>query len=161
MEVIAGYDFLKDMAVEGIDAGSGVADQPKTLEETVIGAKNRAVAVFTDGDYGVGIEDGLMVVGGSLTGFMNICVCSFYDGKTHHLGLSPAFEYPPKAIGLVAKEGVDINQAFYSLGLTDNPKVGSAQGAIGILTKGRWDRKLMVKLAVAAALIQLDNKDLY
>jgi non-canonical (house-cleaning) NTP pyrophosphatase len=32
---------------------------------------------------------------------------------------------------------------------------------VGILTKGRWTRRDTVKQALVAALIQLDNKNLY
>lgn len=159
-EIIAGYDFLKNAAVEGIDVGSNVADQPRSLEETVRGAKNRAQAAFNDCDLSAGIEDGLMAVPGCLTGYMNVTVVAFYDGAHYYCGLSSAFEYPPDAIELV-KGGLDINQAFYKMKLTDNPKIGSAQGAVGILTKGRWRRKDTIQQAITAALIQLENKPLY
>ncbi|MCU0652716.1 MAG: inosine/xanthosine triphosphatase [Candidatus Pacebacteria bacterium] len=159
-ETIGNYDFLAGARVTGIDVGSGVADQPKSLEETVAGAKNRAKNSFTDCDLSVGIEDGLMAVPGTRTGYMNTSVCAFYDGKNYHLGFSAAFEYPPKAVELV-ESGRDINQAFYELGLTRDPKIGSAKGAIGILTKDRWIRKDTVKQSLTAALIQLDNKKLY
>jgi len=168
-ETIDGYDFLNGAVVEGIDAGSGVADQPKSLEETIQGAQNRAKNAFEGGcealslekgDLAIGIEDGLMTVPQALTGFINVCVAALYDGKRFYLGISSGFEYPPKAIELV-KNGQDINQAFYALGLTDDPKIGSDRGAIGILTKGRWVRKDTVKQALTAALIQLDNQDLY
>jgi len=165
VEIAADYEFLSGAKVEGIDVSSGVADQPKNLAETVRGAKNRARAAFLaggarPGDLSVGIEDGLMAVPGTLTGYMNIGICAFYDGKRYYLGTSAAFEYPPKAIELV-KKGMDINQAFYSLGLTENQSVGSAQGAIGILTRGRWSRKETAKQALIAALLQLENKELY
>lgn len=159
-ETIAGYDFLKGARVDGVDSNSEVADQPKSLEETICGAKNRAKSAFGGCNFSVGIEDGLMTVPQTLTGSMNLCVCAFYDGTRYYLGTSAGFEYPPKAIDLVAK-GRDINQAFYELGLTDNPKVGSALGAIGILTKNRWCRKDTVKQSIIAALIQLENKNLY
>jgi len=159
-EAVAGYEFLRDAEVEGIETGSGVSDQPGSLDETVRGAKNRAQNAFKECALSAGIEDGLMEVPGSLTGFMNITVCSFYDGSRHYLGLSAGFEYPPAAVELV-KNGLDINQAFYKIGLTDDPQIGSSRGAVGILTKGRWCRKDTVKQAIIAALIQLDNKNLY
>lgn len=159
-EALAGSEAFGDVLIEGMDTGSAVADQPKSLEETVRGAKNRAKAAFNDCDFSVGIEDGLMAVPGTLTGCMNIGICAFYDGQKYYLGTSAAFEYPPKAIELVEK-GFDINQAFHMLGLTDDPKVGSAEGAIGILTRGRWNRKETAKQAVIAALLQLENKELY
>jgi len=164
-EIAADYEFLSAAEVEGVDVPSGVADQPKNLAETVGGAKNRARAAFLagdahPGDLGIGLEDGLMAVPESRTGLMNIGICAVYDGKDFCLGASAAFEYPPAAIELV-KKGMDINQAFHSLGLTDNPLVGSAQGAIGILTHCRWDRKETAKQALTAALIQMENKNLY
>lgn len=159
-DIIGDYDFLKGAGIEGVDAKSEVSDQPKSLEETVRGAKNRAKNAFADCDLSVGVEDGLMEVSGTLTSFMNITVCAFYDGKRYYLGTSSGFEYPPKAIELV-KRGLDINQAFYKMKITDDPEIGSAQGAIGILTKGRWRRKDTIKQAITAALVQLDNKDIY
>ncbi len=159
-ETLSGSEILRESQVKGVDTGSTVAEQPKSLKETVRGAKNRARAAFKDCDFSVGIEDGLMAVPGTLTGYMNIGICAFYDGKRYYLGTSAAFEYPPKAIELV-KKGFDINQAFHMIGLTDNPKVGSAEGAIGILTRGRWSRKETAKQAVIAALLQLENKELY
>ncbi len=159
-EAALGTEFFKDARILGIDTGSSVSDQPKTLGETVRGAKNRAKKAFLDCEISAGIEDGLMKVPGSLTGVMNIGVCALYDGTRFYLGTSAAFEYPPKAIELVEK-GFDINQAFHMLGFTDNPKVGSSEGAIGILTRGRWNRKETAKQAVIAAMLQLENKEWY
>lgn len=159
-EAVKTSSCFKNAVIKGVDTGSSVSDQPKTLEETVGGAKNRAQKSFQDCDLSVGIEDGLMAVPGSLTGFMNIGVCAFYDGKRYYLGTSAAFEYPPKAIKLV-KEGLDINEAFYELKLTNNPRIGSSEGAIGILTHGCWNRKETAKQAIIAAMLQLENKELY
>lgn len=159
-ETIRDYDFLAKAEVFGIAAASGVGNQPKTLEETVCGAKNRARNCFGSSDLSVGVEDGLMAVPQSLTGFMNITAAAFFDGNRYYLGLSAGFEYPPKAINMV-KQGLDINQVFYKMKLTNNPKIGSEQGAVGILTKNRWHRKDTVKQALVAALIQLENKKLY
>jgi inosine/xanthosine triphosphatase len=157
-EIISNYDFLSNAEVIGIDSNSNVSDQPKTLEETILGAKNRARGAFIDCDYSFGIEDGLMKVNDAKTGYMNVCVCAIFDGEKYHIGLSSAFEYPEEAIKLVFEEGLDINQAFYKIGLTDNPKVGSSDGAISILTKGRLVRKDCVKQALMMALIHLENK---
>ncbi len=41
-ETIADYDFLKEAKVERMEVDSSVHKQPKTLEETVRGAINRA-----------------------------------------------------------------------------------------------------------------------
>ncbi len=61
-EMIADYPHLKDAEILGVETVSGVSNQPKSLEETVKGAINRAKSVFTDCDYSFGIESGLMAV---------------------------------------------------------------------------------------------------
>ncbi len=48
--------------IVGVDVPSGVDPQPKSAEETLTGAKNRAMAALKevpDADYGIGLEGGL------------------------------------------------------------------------------------------------------
>jgi inosine/xanthosine triphosphatase len=160
-ETVKDYNFLKKAKIKPADADSGVYKQPKTLKETINGAVNRAKNAFLGCDLSVGIEDGLFKVPRSKSGYMNITACAIFDGKTVHLGLSSAFEYPKKVTKLVFNEGLDITQAFNKAGLSDNPKLGSAGGAVGILTKGRHKRIDYTKQAITNALIHLDNKGLY
>ena len=62
---------------------------------------------------------------------------------------------------MINELGITANDAFYKLGLTENKKIGSAEGAIGLLTNGRVTRKDYTKQAVHMALIHLENKELY
>lgn len=160
-DTIQDYDILKDAKVNPIGVASDVEDQPKSIEETIKGAKNRARNAFKSCKYSIGLESGLMKVPETKTGYMDVCVCAIYDGKDFHLGFSSAFEYPKEAVRLVFEEGLDITQAFNRLKLTDNPKLGSAGGAIGILTKGRITRKELTKQAIINALIHLENPKLF
>lgn len=155
-EAVRDYDFLSGAEISGVYACSDVSEQPKSIDETIRGAMIRAKNAFKDCEYSFGIEDGLMQVSNTKTNYMNICACVIYDGQNFHIGLSSAFEYPDNVTKLVFKEGLDINQAFYKIGLTKNPKVGSAEGAIGILTHGRLLRKEYTKQAITMALIHLD-----
>lgn len=155
-EAVRDYNFLLVAEVAGVNASSDVSEQPKSIDETIRGAMNRAKNAFKDCEYSFGIEDGLMQVPNTKTNYMNICACVIYDGQNYHIGLSSAFEYPDNVTKLVFKDGLDINQAFYKIGLTKNPKVGSAEGAIGILTHGRLLRKEYAKQAITMALIHLD-----
>jgi non-canonical (house-cleaning) NTP pyrophosphatase len=75
--------------------------------------------------------------------------------------MSSAFEYPEKIVKILFREGLDVNQAFFEAGLTKNKKIGSFEGAVGILTKGRWQRADTVKQSIISALVALDNKELY
>jgi inosine/xanthosine triphosphatase len=159
-EILKEYSHLAHAYVSGIEAASGVSNQPKSLDETIQGAMNRARNSFKDCDYSVGIESGLMKVPNSKSGYMDVCVAVIYDGTEFHLGLSSAWEFPDtKVTDLMIKEGLDMSQAINKVGLTRNPHIGREQGAIGILTKGRLDRKAYTKQALQTALKHLENFD--
>ncbi len=159
-ELIADYPMFENASVEGVAVESGVSDQPKSLEETVIGAINRAKKTFSDTDYSVGLESGLMEVPHTKTGLMDVCVCAIYDGKDIHLGLSSAFE-PPKAVAKFMNEGMNMSDATAAAGLTSNKNIGSAEGLVGILTHGRLTRLSYTKQALTTALIHLENAHLF
>lgn len=160
-EVVAGYASFKKAEIIGKEVVSGVADQPKSMEETVRGAKNRAKKVFGECALSIGLESGLVEVPGSLNGFMDLGVCAVFDGTRFSLGLSPGFECPPKVNELMFKEDLDMSQACNKLGLSANPQLGSAEGLVGILTNGRITRKEYTKQSVIMALAQIENKELY
>lgn len=157
-EILRDYPHLKGAAISAVEVLSGVADQPKSLEETIQGAMNRAKDAFKDCDYSFGIESGLMAVPNTKTGFMDVCVCAIFDGKEHHLGLSSAWEAPKEVSGYMLNNGLNMNEAAYKAGLTKNREVGSAEGLVGILTKGRLTRKEYTKEAIRTALIHLEKK---
>ncbi len=102
-----------------------------------------------------------MKVPGTKTWYMNICSCSIFDGKSHSLGLSSAFEYPKEIVSLVIEDGLEIDEAMLKTKLTENKRIGYSGGTIGLLTKGRLPRKDYVKQAVMMALIHLENKELF
>lgn len=158
-ELLQDYSHLSNAEIRSFEVSSGVADQPKSLEETVQGAMNRAQEVLHDGTYGFGIESGLMEVPGTKSGFMDVCVCAIYDGKEYHLGLSSAWEAPKKVMEHMLNDGLNMNDAAHKAGLTDNPQLGSSEGLVGIMTKGRLDRKAYTKEAIRTALIHLDHAE--
>jgi len=160
-ELIDDYEILKNAEVEGVDIDSGVSDQPKGLDETIQGAKNRAQGAFQNCDLAVGLESGIFPVSGTKTGYMDTTVCAIYDGKEFHLGLSSCFEYPVEVTKLVLEKGIEIDEAVYEAGITDNKVIGKAEGMIGYLTKGRVKRVDYTKQAVQMALIHLENRELY
>jgi len=159
-EILQEYPHLAAAAVVDVEATSGVADQPKSLDETIRGAMNRAQDSHQDSDYSIGLESGLMRVPHTKSGYMDVCACAIYDGDAFHIGLSGAWEFPdPKVTELMVEDGLDMSQAINKAGLTSNPLIGSEQGAIGILTKGRTDRKEYTKQALRMALIHIDQHD--
>lgn len=160
-ELIRDYPLLQSAEVIARDVSSEVSVQPKTLEETIRGAMNRARAAFQNSPYSFGIESGLMKILYTKTEYMDVTACAIYDGKQFHLGLSSAFEYPKEATRLVLEEGLDITQAFNKIGLTDDPNLGAANGAVAFLTKGRITRKEYTQEAIRMALIHLEHPELY
>ena len=160
-ETCSEYPFLAEAEVIGVEVESGVSEQPKSIQETIQGAKNRALNSFKDCDYSIGHESGLIKIPETKTGYMNIDFCIIYDGKDFHIGSSPLFEYPIEVIKLVLEHGLDISEAFLKAGLTQDEKIGVSVGAIGILTKGRLNRTDYTKHATRMALIHLENLELY
>ncbi|MBI2473512.1 DUF84 family protein [Candidatus Uhrbacteria bacterium] len=156
-ELLQDYPHLASFTVEGVSVESAVSAQPKTLEETIQGAMHRAQAVFENCTYSFGIESGLMAVPYTKTGFMDVCVCVIYNGKDYYLGLSSAWEVPQPVTRLIMEEGLDMNDAAMRAGYTTNSNIGSDQGLIGIVTKGRLDRKTYTKEAIRTALIHLET----
>ncbi|HEY9701105.1 MAG TPA: inosine/xanthosine triphosphatase [Allocoleopsis sp.] len=143
------------------DVKSGVSSQPKTLEETIKGAINRARRSFEDCSYSFGIESGLMIVPYTETGYMNICACAIYDGSKNYIGLSSAYEYPKKIIDGIFNENLNVEEALNKLNFTTNPKIGAAEGAIGIFTDGKITRKDYTKQAITNALIKISKRELF
>ena len=154
-------EYGLDAEIISVKASSDVSEQPKSLDETIKGAMNRAKNAFSNCTYSIGLESGLVPIPHTKTGYMDICACAIYDGKEFHLGMSSAFEYPREMTRLVFEENLDIDQAAFKTGLTKNPDVGSEEGVIGILTKGRLLRKDYTKQAVVTALIHLENPHLF
>ncbi len=155
-EIIQDYPSLDKAEIVAASVDSGVGDQPKSLEETIRGAMNRSRNAFSDCQYSFGIESGLMAVPHTKTGYMDVCVCSIFDGHNYHLGLSSAWEAPEQVVGYMINDGLDMNDAAFKAGLTNDKKVGSADGLVGIVTKGRLTRKAYTKEAIRTALIHID-----
>lgn len=157
-EMLKDYPHLSEAKVEGIKTDSGVSDQPLSLDETITGAMNRARRAFVDCEYSVGLESGLMAVVQAKSGYLDVCVAVIYDGSEFHLGISSAWEFKDKnIIDSMIHEGLDMSQAILKAGMTRNEHIGSEEGAIGIVTKGRIDRKAYTKQALQMALIHLEE----
>lgn len=137
---------------------SGVPDQPVGYEQTIGGAINRARSAYAlEGgcDLAVALESGLIPVPLTRTGYMNLTACAIFDGREVFIGLGPAFELPDEVARLVTEEGMELDPAVRQAGLTDNPRIGYAQGLIGILSQGRVTRADYSRPAVSMALVRM------
>jgi inosine/xanthosine triphosphatase len=160
-ELLRDYPMFDGAEVVGVDVKVEQFGHPKSLEETVEGAVERAKQAYEDKDYGFGIESGLMAVPQTKSGYMEVAVCAIYDGKQIHMGLSQAYEWPKKVIDGILNEGLDGSQAMKAARLTQHEKVGEHEGFAGVFTKGRMNRTDYNKGAVIMALIHLENPEHY
>jgi inosine/xanthosine triphosphatase len=163
-ETLKNYPLFDGAVFESYSISSEVSDQPLSLEEIIRGAKNRARNAFDNCKgchYAFGIESGLFEALGTQTGYLEACICCIYDGISDHIGLSCGFEIPPTILHYVLNQQMDLSQACFHSGITSNAKLGSAEGLVGILTKGRINRKEYTKQCITTALIQLENHLLY
>lgn len=159
-EILKDYPMFDGADVEGVDVQIEQFGHPKSLEETVNGAIDRAKQAQAGRDLGFGIESGLMAVPHTKSGYMEVAVCAIYDGSQIHMGLSQAYEWPRKVLESILR-GMDGSQAMKAAGLTQHEKLGEHEGFVGIFTKGRSNRTEYNKAAVVMALMHLENPEHY
>lgn len=158
--------FYDELRVEPVSTESGVSTQPLGFEEIVTGARNRARASYApqDCDFAVGLEDGLIPVEGTETGYVNMGCCLIFDGALESLGFSAGFEYPTACVeAAIGPQRVPVGGSFDALfsapeGWTDP---GRGAGNIGRLTGGALTRTDYAAQAVTCAFVRLLHPKLY
>ena len=158
-EVISEYPFLNPFDLNSLEVSSEISEQPRGIEEIIKGAENRARNSFMICDYSIGLESGIFQT--PYFKFVDMAVCSIYDGENFHYGFSEGFAVPPKLAKLINEEGLDLSQAAKKAGMTASNKIGYEKGIINILTNGRFVRADQIKSSLQMALISLENPDLY
>lgn len=139
-----------DASVEAVAVESGVAEQPRGEQETISGARNRARNVLAAGDYdlGVGLEGGVAEVPGE-DGLFLVMWAAVADGE--RTGLGGGTRVPlPESIAARIRAGEELGPVMNDvLGEDDVPETN---GAAGVLTGDRIDRRDALRHAVAGAL---------
>ncbi len=158
--VFAINDAFTGATIVGIDVEVEEFGHPKTITETIRGAKERARLAFDGSDLAVGLESGLLEAPGTETGYLETTACALYDGHRYAIGLAPSFEWPKAVLQLIL-DGRDGSQAFKEAGLTDHVKLGTTEGAVHTLTHGAINRTKLNELAIVMALAQLQNPGHY
>ncbi len=143
--------------VRGVGVASGVPEQPKG-EETLTGARNRArhaLAAVPEAQYAVGVEAGLMDLGG----WMDVQACVIVDCEGHEThGWGPGFGYPT----FVTERALGGEMISDIIGpIANDPRIGGTTGAIGYLTDGRMDRTELSRIAVLMAFVPRVRRALY
>jgi len=135
--------------VRAISVPSGVRDQPFGDDETIRGARTRALAAreALDADLGVGIEGGCV----DTPDGMRTCAWAVVVDRAGNTGTggSLAMALPPSVAALI-RGGMEVGPAMDALVAGHNTKHGA--GAVGILTDGLVDRQRAYEVLVTYAL---------
>lgn len=136
--------------VEGIQVSSMVRDQPWGDEETIRGARSRAVAArrALGADLGIGIEGGVVEDDEGL----RTCAWAAVVGSGGREGTGGSLAMPlPPAVAELVRTGLELGDAMDRIAGTHDVKRG--QGAVGLLTAGLIDRQRAYEALITYALV--------
>lgn len=145
---------------EGVNANSGISDQPMSNDEMRTGALgriNHAKELAPGADYYVGLEGGVEEMYGDLYNYGWVIVES-KEGKKGY-GITSAFTLPPAIQHLIIHEGLEQSHATDRVLSLSGTKIGT--GTIGPLTNGTLTYTDWYIPAVICALIPFLNTELY
>jgi len=147
----------ESVLVESIAVDANVPSQP-FAGEILRGAINRARGALGNGDFGVGIEAGLVEFPGSDCPF-SVQLCAILDRSGRiTTGHGPGYELPKSIVRqLLSGSTLDCETSRVA-GLSEP---GTTIGAIGYLSEGRIDRFAITCQAVLMALIPRIKNGLY
>ena len=97
--------------VDGVKLDSGVNEQPLSIDETYLGAKNRHDALRqldVEADYLATVESGLHRVHKELGMYGCVVVILERKGDTPHVGFSIDIEYPAEVLEVVPSVYADV-----------------------------------------------------
>ena len=151
--------FGKLGLVEGVDAISDIPAQPRSEEEALLGAKNRAThakSLVPNADYWVGIEGGVDEDPQGMYAFAWIYVLH-RSGKSSQ-SKTGTFYLPPQVVALI-QDGMELGHADDLVFQAQNSK--QQGGSVGLLTHGLLTREGYYQQAMVLALIPFLNESLY
>jgi inosine/xanthosine triphosphatase len=146
------------LEVVGINAPSGVPDQPIGWDETTLGARTRARNALAQPGaiYGVGLEGG-MLMNADGAWLVSIAAIACSDGR-EGLACGGMLLLPPSVAARV-KSGDELGHVIDVLAGETGTKTRG--GAIGFLTNNRYSRREMWVNALEMALAPILNAALY
>jgi inosine/xanthosine triphosphatase len=135
--------------VDGVSVSSTVRDQPWGDDETIRGARSRAVAACRalGADLGVGIEGGVVEDEEGL----RTCAWAAVVGPDGRAGTGGSLAIPlPPAVADLVRAGLELGDAMDRVAGTHDVKRGP--GAVGLLTAGLIDRQRAYETLITYAL---------
>ncbi|MET0330380.1 MAG: inosine/xanthosine triphosphatase [Dyella sp.] len=141
----------------GIDAPSGVPEQPMTARQTRQGAINRVQYCRQQGqaDFYVALEGGVDVFDDGPASFAYAVIA---DAQRQSLGCSAHLPLPPAAYQAL-QQGQELGPVMDRLFATHNSK--QKGGAMGLLTNGNVTRETVYAQTLSLAMARFLHPDLY
>lgn len=151
--------YFNGVEVVSVKTGFGVSHQLTSLEETVDGARNRALNTFGDCSFSVGLKAGLFPVSKTNLGYMNTPIAAVYDGRKFYSGGAPLVEWPDFVVKKILKDGKELEDVFDEFLKEKNVK--QKKGSVGVFTKKVLSRAKATEYAVVLALCPIVDKKVY
>ena len=140
-----------DAVVSGLNVPSGVADQPLGDDETIRGARARALGALAlaSADLAVGLEGGCVEGEG---GAMRTCAWAVAVSPDGREGVGGSLAMPlPAPVAALVRGGMELGHAMDAV--TGGVDTKTNAGAVGILTHGLIDRQRAYEVLVTYALV--------
>jgi inosine/xanthosine triphosphatase len=144
VRTVASALFGETAVVKPADAPAGRAAQPLSDEEAVNAARERALHAVAGGDFGVGVEGGVMRVGELLFG----CNWAVVAGPGGAAAACSA-RYPlPRELWDELAVGRELSELI-------EPGIGAREGAVALVSGGAITRRHLAEEALRLAFGQL------
>ena len=146
---LAQLPVWRGLAIVGVKVPSGVSDMPQDLDETMLGASNRACAALAatpDAAIGIGLESGLFRAGGHT---FDVCCCCIRvrETQTDSFGFGSSWQMPAKVAERLDQDpSVTLNVAWEPLVSDADP---TGDGLLGQLSGGVTTRSTCKCVGIA------------
>jgi len=150
--------FWPDAEIIAVDVDSGVREQPRSEDEAVNGAKNRARLALerTGADLGFGLEG--CTIDTAYGMFLTSCTAVVDNNGVLGVGFGGKMLLP-EAVAKEIRKGRELGPVMDEL--TGEHNIKQKQGAIGIFTNGLMTRTDINEGAVILALARFINPRYY
>lgn len=145
----------------GFDVESGIAEQPRTDEESIQGAINRAQAALArlaTANYGVGLEGNVVTISGRM--FLHGWVAVIDRENTIGLGHSSGMELP-ESMRREIDDGAELGPLLQARLNDHDNQIRQTVGTNGILSNGLYTRVDEFVDATTVALAKFVKPGLY
>ena len=151
--------YFPNIELRPVDPSGVARSQPVGLEQMVEGAITRAKHALSKagGDYGVGVEAGIFLIGDSYFDHQQAAVVDPLGRVT--LGHSAGYPLPRGAMERMIGEGKELEQ--FAEGISGIGQIGDKGGLIHHLTRGRMTRADLTQQCVTTALVPWLHASLY